>query len=122
MADVIRIAAPKGLGSIGKKLWRETTSKYVMRQDELEVLKAACSEADLIDRMEDALKDAPLTVEGSQGQLVAHPLVQELRQHRATMAGLLGRLKLPDEESESKTNQHRSAAQSKWSAAHGKTA
>jgi hypothetical protein len=116
------VPAPKGLREAGKKLWRETTKTYELRQDELEALKAACGEADLIQRMEEALGDEPLTVTGSQGQLVAHPLVQELRQHRSTMASLLRGLKLPDDVGSAQTNQHRSAAQSKWSTPHGATA
>jgi hypothetical protein len=116
------LPAPKGLRESGKKLWRETTKTYELRQDELEALKAACGEADLIQRMEDALEDEPLTVKGSQGQLVAHPLVQELRQHRSTMASLLRGLKLPDDTGAAASNQHRSAAQTKWSLPHGASA
>ncbi len=116
------VPAPKGLREAGKKLWRETTRAYELRQDELESLKAACGEADLIARMEEALEDQPLTVTGSQGQLVAHPLVQELRQHRATMASLLRGLKLPDDTGVAGSNQQRSAAQARWAQPHGATA
>lgn len=115
------VTTPKGLRAEGRKLWRETTNTYDLRQDELEVLKAACGEADLIARMEEALEDEPLTVTGSQGQIVAHPLVQELRQHRATQAALFRSLKLPDE-SGSASNQQRDAAQSRWAQSRGKTA
>ena len=38
----------------------------------------------------------PKTVKGSMGQLVAAPLVSELRQHRATLNTLLRSLKLPE--------------------------
>ena len=55
------VAAPRGLKSAGRKLWKATTEKYEMREDELATLKAACAEADLIDRMEKALLDEPLT-------------------------------------------------------------
>lgn len=109
------VRVPTGLKTAGKKLWQETTKSYVLRQDELEILKGACAEADLIVRMEEELVGSSLTVLGSQGQIVAHPLVQELRQHRATMAGLLRGLKLPDEGgAEAVGNQHRSAAQERW--------
>lgn len=116
------VRVPNGLKAAGKKLWQSTTDLYDLRQDELEVLKGACSEADLITRMEDELADEPLTVKGSQGQLVAHPLVQELRQHRATMAALLRGLKLPDEATGAGENQQRAAAQSRWASARGKSA
>lgn len=116
------VAAPRTLKAGGKKLWRETTNSYELRQDELETLRAACGEVDLITRMEEALEDEPLTVLGSQGQIVAHPLVQELRQHRATLAQLFAKLKLPDEGSDGASNQQRSAAQSRWASAYGKGA
>ncbi len=118
-----KITAPRGLRASGKKLWAATTEMYEMREDELLVLKDACGEADLIDRMVKELESESLTVSGSMGQLVAHPLVQELRQHRATLATLLGKLKLPDEGGNSgAANQQREAAQSRWAAAYGKGA
>lgn len=117
-----KISAPRGLKAAGKKLWAATTEAYELRQDELEVLRAVCAEADLIARMEDALVDEPLTVEGSMGQLVAHPLVAELRQHRATMAALLRGMKLPEEGDAGASNQQREAAQSRWASAYGKGA
>ena len=118
-----KIPAPRGLKASGKKLWTATTEKYEMREDELLVLKDACGEADLIDRMARALEDEDLTVKGSMGQLVAHPLVQELRQHRTTLATLLGKLKLPDDgEGAGAANQQREAAQSRWAQSHGAAA
>lgn len=114
---------PRYLKAAGKRLWLETVEKYELRQDELETLRAACAEADLIARMEKELETEPLTVKGSMGQLVPHPLVSELRQHRATMAGLLRGLKLPDDESAGAgANQQRDAAQSRWASAYGKGA
>lgn len=117
-----KITAPRGLKAAGKKLWTATTEKYELRQDELEVLRAVCAEADLITRMEEDLGSADLTVTGSMGQLVAHPLVGELRQHRATMAALLRGMKLPDDSGVGASNQQREAAQSRWAAAHGSAA
>lgn len=117
---MVRVNAPRGLKAAGKRLWNATTDKYEMREDELVILKDACAEADLISRMEKELESESLTVSGSMGQLVAHPLVQELRQHRSTLASLLRGLKLPDDESGVKPNQQREAAQSRWAAAHGK--
>ena len=112
---------PKNLEASGRKLWRETAKVYALRQDELEALKAACAEADLIEKMETELKGQPLTVNGSQGQIVAHPLVQELRQHRSTMVALLRGLKLPDEEGGAgKVNAQRAGGSARWAHAHGK--
>lgn len=108
--------APRGLGTAGRKLWRETAKKYELRTDELQVLAAACGEVDVIKAIEEELVGEPMTTKGSMGQIVAHPLLSELRQHRMTLASLLGRLKLPDEHGEGagETNQQRGAAQSRW--------
>lgn len=116
------VAAPRGLKTAGRKLWKATVEMYELRQDELEVLRAVCAEADLISRMEEELDGADLTVKGSMGQLVPHPLVTELRQHRATMAALLRGMKLPDDAGDAVSNQQREAAQSRWAASHGKSA
>jgi hypothetical protein len=116
------VPAPKGLKATGRKLWRETTDSFDLRQDELEALRAACGEADLITRMEAAMEDEDLTTLGSQGQIVIHPLVQEIRQHRATMTALFRGLKLPDDAGDGAVSQQRAAAQSRWAAARGKSA
>ncbi|AHY26918.1 terminase small subunit [Mycobacterium phage Nairb] len=116
-----RPTKPRDLGKAGSKLWREIagSGKYELRPDELALLAHACREEDLIDMLEDALKDAPIMVSGSQGQDVINPMISELRQHRATQKTLLAALKLPDEvedaggESTRSTNA-RAAAQSRW--------
>lgn len=68
-----------------------------MRPDEWAVLEQACRSADLIGTLVDGLEGQPLTVEGSKGQMVAHPLVSELRLQRAALRSLLHGLELPDE-------------------------
>lgn len=88
--------APRALDAAGKRLWQEVAGEYELRPDEYRVLEDACREADLIDEMAKAQRGEPLLIEGSQGQMVLNPLVSELRQHRATLAGLLAKLKLPD--------------------------
>ncbi|WP_053097524.1 hypothetical protein [Microbacterium sp. CGR1] len=110
---------PVSLDKKGRALWKEITSKYLLRSDELETLKAACGEADLISRIEEELKDAPLTTKGSMGQIITHPLLTELRQHRVTMAALLRGLKLPDENSTT-VNAQREGGLTRWEKAHGK--
>ncbi|MEU9258552.1 hypothetical protein AB0D68_08680 [Streptomyces sp. NPDC048212] len=111
---------PEGLGPQGLCLWNEITEGFDLRVDELRVLGDACFEVDLIGRMEDGLRDQPLVVTGSQGQPVANPLVQELRQHRSLVARLLATLKLPDEEGKEKrdgqarSSQARGAALARW--------
>ena len=112
--------APKGLGPKGKETWKQITKDYQLRTDEKDILEDICREADMIDRLEDAMVGADLLVQGSQGQQVANPLIGELRQHRATKKALWAQLKLPDTNvTELAGNQQRDAAQSRWAAAHG---
>ena len=87
---------PRGLGSGGKRLWSAVAGRYELRADELRTLEDAAQEADLIDEMTREQRGQPKTVKGSMGQLVAAPLVSELRQHRATLNTLLRSLKLPE--------------------------
>ena len=109
--------APVGLNTDGSTLWDDITVIYDLRPDELRVLEAACFEADLIARMQRESVNEDLIVRGSQGQPVANPLVQELRQHRSTLRGLLGQLKLPDEDGRAagaRSEQARGAANARW--------
>ena len=111
-------ATPKGLQAKGRRFWRDITSRYELRVDELRLLEDACREIDLIERLEDALIDAPLVAKGSMGQPVASPLVQEVRQHRSVLSSLLIKLKLPDEEGKPATGElvtnARAAAMARW--------
>ena len=111
-------AAPSKLGAKAKRLWTEITGSYELRVDELRILEDACREIDIVERLEDEFRTEDTMVKGSMGQLVASPLLQELRQHRAVLARLLGMLKLPDEDGraqESVSNAARKAANARWS-------
>jgi hypothetical protein len=88
--------APATLGSTGATLWRELICKYEFRPDEARVLLDACSEADLIDDLDEHLRGADRIVRGSMNQPVINPLISELRQHRSTLAALLRQLNLRD--------------------------
>lgn len=111
---------PAGLAEAGQALWDSIVPAYELRPDEARMLADACREADIVQRLEDELADAPLMVTGSQGQLVASPLVSELRQHRSVLAALLKSLKLPDSPAgaQQKTarisEQARAAARARW--------
>ena len=116
------IKAPNSLATEGQRVWREVTSKYVLRADELVTLEDACAASDMIFALSAAWDEdgKPLTTKGSMGQQVIHPLIGEIRTQRAARNALFRQLKLPDDPAgDAETNQHRSAAQSKWSAAHG---
>ena len=111
---------PTRLGTAGKGLWKQIGGVYELRPDELRILEDACREADIVDRLEAELVDAPLMVKGSMGQLVASPLVSEVRQHRTVLAGLLKALKLPDDaagaaqKTQYVSDQARAAARARW--------
>lgn len=106
---------PTRLSAKSRRLWTEITGAYELRVDELRVLEDSCREIDLIERMEAEQRDLPLVVKGSQGQDVAAPLVQELRQHRATLARLLLQLRLPDEDAGAgRSSAGRELAMSRW--------
>jgi hypothetical protein len=89
---------PTGLGERGSALWDSVTSRYSLRPDELAILADACHEADVIERLKAEFEVRDLITTGSMGQDVAAPHVSEIRQHRATLATLLGKLRLPDDE------------------------
>lgn len=116
---------PVGLKTAGMFLWDKTTANYSLRADELLLLEQACREADLIADIQDAMRFDSLTVEGSQGQVVANPLLSEIRQHRMLYSQLLGRLNLPDLDDSQVSglravpNQQRDAVNSRWHKAYG---
>lgn len=120
----MKVSAPRGLETKGKRIWKDVTTAYELRTDELDILEDICRESDLIDRLEKDLDGAALMVRGSQGQDVANPLISEVRQHRATKKALWASLKLPDDANVTSIagNQQRDAAQSRWASAHGKSA
>jgi hypothetical protein len=111
---------PAGLGEDGGRLWDAITGEYQLRPDELQLLVDAAREVDLIDRMQAELTSAALVVKGSYGQPAPNPLLTEVRQHRATLGGLLRQLKLPDSpaglarKAGHVTEQARAAANARW--------
>ena len=90
-----RPRAPSGLRVRGRRLWHEVTDGFELSIAEIEVLTLAARCLDRIQTVEDALKDAPATVEGSKGQPRAHPLAAELRAEVLLAARLLQQLGLP---------------------------
>src|SRR5688572_30107294 len=124
MAPKLRNYAPKEFEEAGQELWDEIMSLYALRPDERRVLKDACHEVDLIERLESRLAHAHLLVKGSRQQVRLNAVVSEIRQHRLTLASLFRQLKLDEvdtvgattgaEDKNERTNQARRAASTRW--------
>ncbi len=110
--------APPKLGAKARKFWRETVAIYDLSAHEALLLEGACREIDIIERLEKELDGANLIVGGSMGQDTAHPLLQELRMHRATFGSIIKQLALPDAEDEKssspRSRQAQDAANARW--------
>lgn len=109
--------APTKLGPKARKVWVDITTTYTLRPDELRFLEDACREIDLVERLEKELGKADLIVRGSQGQPVANPLAQEIRQHRTTIKALFAAIDLPDDDSRlagARSSAARQAANARW--------
>lgn len=116
--------APDTLGDSGRALWKTITEKYVLRADELVTLEDVCAATDLIAMLEEKWRDLgrPVITTGSMGQEVEHPLIGSIDKQRKMRNLLWRQLKLPDDAGAERPNQQRQAAQSRWAAAHGRSA
>ncbi len=90
---------PAGLKAAGTRLWDAVNAEFDLEAEphKVELLTQACRTTDVIARLQrvvDTTED--LRVRGSQGQPVSIPELAELRQYRALLAQLMGRLGLPD--------------------------
>lgn len=109
---------PNKLGTKAAQFWRDTTKTYDLSPAELLILEGACREIDIVERMERELDGADLVVAGSMGQDTAHPLLAEVRQHRAAFGSMIKQLALPDAEeppSSARSRQAQAAANARWS-------
>lgn len=89
-------APPEELRDAGRALWSAVGDDDLeLRPDELAILAEACSTKDTIAALVEATASAPAMVDGSKGQQVVHPGLQELRQQRQLLATLLKQLSLP---------------------------
>lgn len=110
--------APAGLKR-SSTMWKSVTSTFELRPDELRLLEDCCREMDLIDRLQKVIDKEGLTTTGSTGQVVIHPAVQEIRQHRNVLRLQLVNLSLPDEEEKqesvrSSSDKARVVAHARW--------
>ena len=85
---------PRGLGTEGQKLWTGVVAEFDLAAEphKRRILFDACKTADVIKRLDDAARTAPLTVKGSMGQEVINPLIAQAQVAKGQLAQLLGRL------------------------------
>lgn len=117
------VKVPADLQADGRDLWAKTLVEYEMSANEKAVLLQACRTLDMIGTMQRRVKRDGIVTTGSMGQVVAHPLVGELRQYRALFSQLIRTLDLPDlelpVEPDIVPNQRRGAVLSSWGKAYG---
>lgn len=77
--------APRGLGTSGRRLWKNVMDKFVLEEHEQRLLLEICRTSDVCDRLHE------VTAESQS----ASPALAELRQQRQTLARLVAALKLP---------------------------
>lgn len=107
--------APAGLSTRGRRFWHRVVADVELGADEELILTSICRELDLLQRLEDEMDGAPLIVHGVAGQPVAHPMLQELRAHRALLAAHLKQLGLPDEDGlQTASSAARGLARARW--------
>ena len=89
---------PSGMGTGGRKLWNDIVSRYELAQHELRLLTEACRTADDCDRFAKVIAvDGDLITNPSSGLVKPHPLHNQLRDARLSLARLLGALRIPEE-------------------------
>ena len=114
---------PDGLGDPGRDLWHTMIGDLVpgweLDARELRVLAEACRTADLIANLDAAIEADGVTAIGSRRQTVVNPAVAEVRQQRAALASLLGKLDIDPPSasgagSTAASARARKAAQARW--------
>lgn len=113
--------APTGLSTRGRQLWKELHAVYDFADapEKTAILEEACRTADVVKRLQ-AIVDAAdeIRVRGSQGQPVAMPELQELRQYRALLVQLLKALGCPDDDEQlSRSELGKLGAAARWNGA-----
>lgn len=82
-----------GFGEAGAALWVAIAAAYQVDSSNEILVVQACRIADQAERVNDALRDgSPLMVENHRGDLVASPLVVELRNLASTLKQLFAAL------------------------------
>lgn len=112
--------APRGLSPRGRAFWKAVHADYTLDVAEVELLVEVCRALDECEALHAVIEEQGRTVEGSRGQVVAHPALSELRSTRLMLGRLLAQLELPDEDGGSLPTslqaRGRRAAAGRWAA------
>jgi len=121
---VNELKTPTELGTAGRRLWRQVVREAVDEGLELDSreqfwLLSASKLADRLAILEAAMADQPPTTTGSTGQLVAHPLLNEIRAHHQLISQTLARIDTQPKEPAGVLgivggNRQRAAANRRW--------
>ncbi len=90
---------PAHLSRDARRFCDKVLAYYKLRPDELRLLRDACHEMSIIDSLQDYINTSPEyqpMVLGSQRQMIANPILGEIRQHRLAYASLVKQMHLPD--------------------------
>ena len=90
-----RLRPPASLDEAGRALWRSVTGAYDLAPAEVELLRQACRVADNLARIDAALLDSDVVVEGYNGQPRSHPLLASSADQRRVLDGLIRSMALP---------------------------
>ncbi|WP_431014760.1 P27 family phage terminase small subunit [Bradyrhizobium pachyrhizi] len=89
---------PEELGPEGQRYWRRTMTRYVLDDLHEELLKLLCLDLDYGVAMRKQVKAEGMTVIGSQGQPVVHPLIAAEAACQRRIAAFMRQLGLFEEE------------------------
>jgi hypothetical protein len=90
MAARRKPAPPEAFAAQGTALWQRVAAEFEPSAFEAAILTEACRTVDELQSIRDELRAAEtIVVVGSTGQPRAHPLLDEVRRHRETLARLL---------------------------------
>lgn len=90
--------APAGLGTRGRRYWRQILGQFELSDSEMQLLTEVCRCLDRLDLLDEAIRELGATVTGSQGQTVVNPAMTEARGQQALLHRLVAALALPDED------------------------
>lgn len=87
---------PAGLRPGSRSFWTRTVADYDLNPGELVLLGEACRLVDDLAKLRGAMAKAPVTTEGSTGQVRVHPIYAAIANHSRVLAEHVHRLGIPE--------------------------